>query len=273
MLRGIRLPKRSAILGILVFALALALGACGKGQEAANSAGSPAADAGGKVYVVGTDAAYKPFEYVNEKGEIVGSDIELIKKLAEIGGFRVDIRNIGWDALFQAVQNGEVDIAISAITITDERKKTYDFTQPYFEAHQLIVSRADNPVRSVEDLKNGTFPVGVQNGTTGHEVVKKILGDTNPRIRSFENTPYALKELENGGVDAVVADNAVVELYVKENPGSNLVTADDPMFEKEYYGIMVKKGNAELLNLLNSALDKAKEQGLLKQIFGEGAVE
>jgi len=222
---------------------------------------------------VGTDAAYAPFEYVNDKGEVVGSDIELIKKLAELGDFRIDIRNIGWDALFQAVQNGEADMAISAITITDERKKTYDFTEPYFEAHQLIVSRANHPVRSVKDLQDGTFPVGVQNGTTGHEVVKKILGDTNSRIRSFENTPYALKELENGGVGAVVADNAVVDLYVKENPGSKLVTANDPSFEKEYYGIMVKKGNTELLNLLNSALEKAKKQGIVKQIYGTGAVE
>ncbi|CCQ92289.1 Histidine-binding protein (HBP) [[Clostridium] ultunense Esp] len=264
---------------ILFLAMGLILSACGSKTAAPNEGGSPSAgqtDANGttsdqgtakKKYIVGSDAAYAPFESVAPNGEIVGLDIDFVKKLAEVGGFEVEVKNIAWDPLFEAVKNGEVDFAASAITITDERKQTYDFTDPYFVANQLILVPEGSDVTKFEDLK--TKRVAVQNSTTGHEAVKKLLGATSPQIKPFESTPLAIQDMLINGSDAVVADNAVVMEFVKQNPDKKLKIIEDPTFEKEYYGLLVKKGNQELLDTLNAAIKKLKENGGLKEIFGQ----
>ncbi len=137
----------------------------------------------------------------------------------------------------------------SSVTITDERKQTMDFTDPYFDAVQLIAVKADSKIASFDDLKKRK--VGVQTGTTGDEAVTKLLGKTSTTVKRFESTPLALKELEAGGVDAVVADNGVVINYVTNNAGAKFKTVSDKDFEPEQYGFAVKKGNAELLGKLN----------------------
>ncbi|MBE3596756.1 MAG: basic amino acid ABC transporter substrate-binding protein [Hydrogenibacillus sp.] len=255
-----------------------ALAACGGGARPTDGAASSpssgttdstdaAAGEAPKKIVVGSDAAYAPFEYVNDKNEIVGLDIEFIQKLGELGGFEVEIRNLPWDSLFQEVKNGGVDAAISAITITEDRKDTYDFSEPYFVANQLVLVKADSPIQKLDDLKNVRY-VGVQNATTGHIVAQNLLGKTSPKIKSYESTPLAIQDMLNGGSDAVIADNAVVVEYVKNNPKVKLRYFDDPSFEKEYYGIMVKKGNRAVLDMINAAIEKAKAEGVIKEIYG-----
>lgn len=266
--------KRIATWMLVSFLLLFVLSACGTNasapsngsSETTTGSGSSAPTAKEKI-VVGTDAAYAPFEYIDTKGDIAGWDIELIKKMAELGGFEIELRNLPWDTLFQEVKNGGVDAAISAITITDERKQTYDFTEPYFVANQLVLVKEDSPIQTFQDLKNAKY-VGVQNATTGHYVVQELLGKTSPKIKSYESTPLAIQDMLNGGSDAVVADNAVVLEYVKNNPNVKFRTIDDPSFEKEYYGLMVKKGNQKVLDTLNNALQKAKAEGIVKQIYG-----
>ncbi|CAM3439401.1 basic amino acid ABC transporter substrate-binding protein [Hydrogenibacillus schlegelii] len=268
-----RLGRRLLPLFFLV-AFGAGLAACGGGSQGGGAAGGGASSegpaAGGEktILVVGSDAAYAPFEYVNEKGEIVGWDIDLIHKLGELGGFQVEIRNLPWDSLFQEVKNGGVDAAISAITITDDRKLTYDFSDPYYVAHQLVLVPEDSPIQTLEDLKTKARYVGVQNATTGHIVAQNLLGKTSPKIKAYESTPLAIQDMLGGNTDAVIADNAVVIEYVKNNPKAKLRYFDDPSFEKEYYGIMVKKGNAEVLDRINAALKKAKEEGVIREIFG-----
>ena len=120
--------------------LACGLVACGK-QEA--SPGTPAASAAAaRALVVGTDAAYAPFESQNEKGEIVGFDIDVVKAVAQKAGLEVKFVNTPWEGIFNALKQGDRDLLVSSITITDERKQTMDFTAPYFDAHQLIAVRA-----------------------------------------------------------------------------------------------------------------------------------
>ncbi|MDY0323890.1 MAG: basic amino acid ABC transporter substrate-binding protein [Candidatus Carbobacillus sp.] len=266
--------KRIASWMLVSFLLLFLLSACGTNSSAPSNGSSETTTGSGssapttkEKIVVGTDAAYAPFEYIDTKGDIAGWDIELIKKMAELGGFEIELRNLPWDTLFQEVKNGGVDAAISAITITDERKQTYDFTEPYFVANQLVLVKEDSPIQAFQDLKNAKY-VGVQNATTGHYVVQELLGKTSPKIKSYESTPLAIQDMLNGGSDAVVADNAVVLEYVKNNPNVKFRTIDDPSFEKEYYGLMVKKGNQKVLDTLNNALQKAKAEGIVKQIYG-----
>jgi polar amino acid transport system substrate-binding protein len=249
----------------------LVIAACGKKEEAAPAAQAPAsappAAPPAKVVVVGTDAAYAPFELQNEKGEIVGLTIDVVTAAAKKAGFEVKFVNTPWEGIFNALQQGDRDMLASSITITDERKQTMDFTNPYFDAYQLIAVKESSKVAKFDDLKK--LKVGVQTGTTGDEVVTKLLGKNSTNVKRFESTPLALKELESGGVDAVVADNGVVVNYVTNNPAAKFKTVSDKAFVPEQYGFAVKKGNAELLEKLNKGLADIKADGTYDQIYAK----
>jgi len=248
----------------------LVLSACSKQEPVppAATVPTPAATApapAAKVYVVGTDAAYAPFESQNDKGEIVGFDIEVVQAVAQKAGLEVKFVNTPWEGIFNTLNQGDRDFLVSAITITAERKQTMDFSAPYFDAQQLIAVKKDSKIASFADLK--TLKVGVQNGTTGDEVVTKLQGKDSANIKRFESTPLALKELEGGGVDAVVADNGVVVNYVNNNASSAFKTVSDSSFAAEQYGLAVKKGNAELLEKLNKGLADIKADGTYGKMY------
>ena len=255
-----------------MLAAGLVLAACGKSEAPAAATVASAPEAASapapapKVYTVGTDAAYAPFEFQNEKGEIVGLSVDLLTAVAEKGGFQVKFVNTPWEGIFNALGQGDRDLLISSITITDERKQTMDFSDPYFDAFQLIAVKDNSKVTKFDDLKK--LKVGVQTGTTGDEVVTKLQGKNATTIKRFESTPLALKELEAGGVDAVVADNGVVIHYVANNAGAKFKTvADNASFAPEQYGIAVKKGNAELLAMINKGLAAIKADGSYNAIY------
>ncbi len=257
--------------GALIAGLVLA--ACGK-QEPAPAPVQPVASAPAaaapppmKIYAVGTDAAYAPFESQNEKGEIVGLTIDVVNAVAAKAGIQVKFVNTPWEGIFNALQQGDRDLLASSITITDERKQSMDFTAPYFDAHQLIAVKDNSKISTFDDLKK--LKVGVQTGTTGDEAVTKLQGKNSPNVKRFESTPLALKELEAGGVDAVVADNGVVINYVANNPGAKFKTVSDKAFQPEQYGFAVKKGNTELLEKLNKGLVDIKADGSYDQIYAK----
>ena len=251
----------------------LVLAACGKQAPpapAATTAAAPAASApapAAKVYTVGTDAAYAPFESQNEKGEIVGFDIDVVKAVAAKAGIEVKFVNTPWEGIFNTLAQGDRDFLVSSITITDERKQTMDFSSPYFDAQQLMAVKKDSKIAKFDDIKK--LKVGVQTGTTGDEVVTKLQGKESTNVKRFESTPLALKELEAGGVDAVVADNGVVVHYVANNTNSSFKTLADSSFAAEQYGLAVKKGNADLLAKLNKGLADVKADGTYNTIYAK----
>ncbi|SFD33426.1 basic amino acid ABC transporter substrate-binding protein [Collimonas sp. OK412] len=245
----------------------LAVGACSKKEEA------PAAAAKQTLYVVGVESAYAPFSAENEKKEVVGFDIDLMKAIAAKIGIEVKFIPTPFEGIFNFLAQGDRDLLISAITITDERKQTVDFSDPYFEASQLIaVPQGNTSVKQFTDLK--TMKIGVQSATTGDEVVQNLVGKNNPSIKRFDSTTLALKELESGGVDAVVADDPVVRNYITNNPSASFRVVPDAGFPKEYYGIAVRKGNTELLAKINQGLADVKADGSFAKInekyFGNG---
>lgn len=235
------------------------------GMTLAGCGGSSSTSSGSKTYIVGTDAAYAPFEAQNEQNTIYGFDIDLMNAIAAKAGITVKFVNTPWEGIFKTLDQGDRDLLISAITITDERKKSMDFSEPYFEAKQLIAVPKDSAVSKLDDLKGKK--IGVQTGTTGDEVVSNKFGKDNPDIKRFESTPLALKELAAGGLSAVVADNGVVINYVTNNSDKGFKMVEDSSFEKEYYGIAVKKGNKELLDKINTALKQIKDDGTYKKVY------
>jgi polar amino acid transport system substrate-binding protein len=249
----------------VVALVACALAACGK-QESGPPAAAASAGAA-RVYVVGTDAAYAPFESQNEKGEIVGFDIDIVRAVAAKAGLAVTFVNTPWEGIFNALKQGDRDLLVSSITITDERRQSMDFSDPYFDAHQLIAVRGDSKVGRFDDLK--TLRVGVQTGTTGDETISKLQGKNSTDIKRFESTPLALKELEAGGIDAVVADNGVVVNYVANNAASRFKTVNDAAFVAEHYGIAVRKGDVALLARLNQGLAAIRADGTYDRIYAK----
>jgi polar amino acid transport system substrate-binding protein len=239
----------------LVLALALTLtGACTKKAEVTKS----------KALLVGTDAAYAPFESENAAKEVQGFDIDVLKAIAAKAGLELQFINTPWEGLFTQLASGDRDILVSAITINDTRKAQMDFSEPYFEAAQLIAVPAKSKVQKLEDLKN--LKIGVQTGTTGDDIASKLVGKTNANMKRFEGTPLALQELQNGGIDAVVADNGVINNFLANNNGTFKVISDTS-FPKEFYGIAVKKGNKELLDKINKGLAEIKADGTYERIY------
>ncbi|MFQ3621517.1 MAG: basic amino acid ABC transporter substrate-binding protein, partial [Spirochaetales bacterium] len=206
---------------------------------------------------------WPPMEFVNENKEIVGFDIDLMKAIAEAAGFEVEIKNTAWDGIFAGLANDSYDAVISSVTITDERKQTMDFSDPYINAGQvLIVQAKTEKVSQLSDLKGKA--VGAQIGTTGAMEIQKVSGVT---LKTYDELGLAIEDLVNGRIAGVVADTPIAADYVLQNNNykGKLKIVGEP-FTEEYYGIAVKKGNTKVLDLINTGLRKVKESGKLKAL-------
>lgn len=237
--------KKFALVSLLVLS-ALALSACGGGTQ--------------KVQVA-TDATWPPFEMIDESTkEIVGFDIDLMKAVAEAGGFEVEFVNVSWDPLLAGVAQCQYDAAISAMTITAERAQTMGFSVPYFAAGQVVTVRTDEAAIASKDDLGGKI-VGAQIGTTGAFEVEKISGAT---LKTYDTVDLAYQDLMNGQIDAVIADNPLAIGYVAQN-ADKLKTVGE-VFTDEYYGIAVCKTNTELLDKINAGLGQVLETELVDQL-------
>lgn len=256
-----------SMLSLVAMMFLLALAACG--TSGGDTGASEGAEEGTeteapKKLIVGTDAAFAPFEYM-DKGEIVGFDVDLLAAVMEEAGYEYDLNNIGWDPLFAALQGEEIDLAVSGITIDEDRKKTYDFTTPYFESTHMIVFNEGTEMTSANDLKGKK--IGVQNGTTGQTAAEKIVGQNSADISKYETTAVAFMALANGDVEAVVTDNVVANEYVKNNPDAKVEAIEDPEnFDSEFYGFMFPKGS-ELVAEFDEALKAVIENGKYAEIY------
>jgi len=232
------------LLGLLLFSLVLS----GCDQKAS------------KIRVA-TDATWPPFEYVNEQTkEIEGFDIDLLTAIAEKVGLEIEFINVAWDPLLAGVAQCQYDAAISSITITEERKKQMLFSDPYFEAGQIVTVRIDNTAITNKDALAGKV-AGAQIGTTGSFEIEKIKGAT---LKTYDDIGLAYQDLINGQIDAVVADNPLALGYVGKNP-DKLKTVGD-VFTEENYGIAVCKTKEDLLAKFNEGLKRVKEEGLIEKL-------
>ncbi|WP_019244015.1 MULTISPECIES: basic amino acid ABC transporter substrate-binding protein [Bacillus] len=254
--------KKLTISFMLLCAFLVVLSGCGKSEESGSKSGSESKD---KTLRIVTNAEYAPMEY-RDKDEIKGFDVDLIKAVAKEAGYKVTIDHVGWDPMMVEVKDKRADLAIGAITINEERKQSYEFTVPYFLASQKILVPKGSPIKSAADLK-GKY-VAVQGGTTGMIVSEKLLGKNSKYVKKFENNNLAIMELNKGGADAVVADNAVVEEYAKNNPKDKLVVIEDKgTFESEFYGFMFPKGETKLKDEFDKALNTLFDNGEYAKIY------
>jgi polar amino acid transport system substrate-binding protein len=213
--------------------------------------------------VVGSSATYPPFAYETPAKQIVGFDVDVITAIAQKRGLTVRLVNTPFTGVFASLNNGDIDLIISGVTINDRRKQSYDFTAPYFEARQLIAVPAASTVTSLQDLAGKK--IAVVTGSTGDDVASRAFGKTSANLRRFDTTPLIIAELVAYGVDAAIGDNGVIAYRVQTQKA--LKTVSDPSFPKEYFGIVVKQGNAALRDTLNAGLAAIIADGTYARIY------
>lgn len=242
----------------LLFVLIFALSACGDNDKASGDGES------GEIYTVGVDTTYPPFEF-QEDGELTGIDIDLIKAIAEEQGFEIEIESMDFSGIIPAMQASELDIGMGGMSITEERKETVDFSDPYFESGLSLVVAEDNAdITSLDDLDGKT--IAVKNGTTGAKFAKDNQDEYNYEMVQVNDSTAMFQEVANGNADALMEDYPVIA-YAIEKSELDLKVAGDKL-NGDNYGISVLKGkNNELLKKINDGLTSLKESGKYDDIL------
>jgi polar amino acid transport system substrate-binding protein len=206
--------------------------------------------------IVGTSADFPPFEYKDTNGNIIGFDIDLIKKILTDEGYTVEVQDIGFDSLIPSLQTDKIDVIAAAMTITDERKQQVDFSNPYYDANQSVLVKKGSGVNitSINDLAN--YTVGAQTGSTGWAWVNDTLVATgklpSENFKSYDLYTDAVADLIIGPsrVGAIVIDSPVAKTFEKN--GNVQIVLN--ITTNESYGFAVKKGNSELVSKINDGL-------------------
>ena len=269
-----KISRRSFMAAAAVSVAALAMTACGgSASSAASSVASSAASSeavssaaaaelttveAGKL-TMATNAAFPPYEMTTDAGEFEGIDVDTAKAIAEKLGLELQIDDMDFDAALLAVQQGKSDMVMAGVTVTDERQNVMDFTDSYATGIQSIIVKEDSDIASVDDLAGKK--IGTQRGTTGYLYCSDDFGDEN--VVAYDDGLTAVQMLNNGQVDCVVIDNAPAKEFIAANPGLKLL---DTAYVEESYAIGIGKGNTELKDAINTALEELKADGTLQAI-------
>jgi ABC-type amino acid transport substrate-binding protein len=247
----------STLLAVLaLIATAVFASGCGSSDDSTTSAGG---GGGGEKLTVGSDIPYPPFEQ-GKAPNYTGFDIELIEAIGERIGRTPEFQDTSFETIFRDVQQGKFDAVISAATITDEREKAVDFSNPYYLSEQAVLVKDGSDVKTLQDLDGKT--VGVQQGTTGQELAKEDLGDSE--VRPFPEGPDAVNALKSGTVEGVVIDAPVAANAVEKSGGIEIA---EKVPTEEEYGIAVAQGETDLLDEINQGLKEIQDDGTYKRIY------
>lgn len=229
--------------------------------EGEGNADGQSSDAGttDKTYIIYSDSAFAPFEYLDiATNTYVGVDMDILAAVAADQGFSYEVKNEGFDPAMAAVQSGQADAMIAGMTITDVRKETFDFSDGYFEDGQIMVVPAEGGAEKLEDLE-GTV-VACKIGTMGTEYAESIKDEYGFTVQYYEDSPTMYTAVMNGANSACFEDRSVVEWAIKSE-GIALKTVGE-VINPKFYGFAVKKGsNAELIEMFNAGLANIKANG------------
>jgi polar amino acid transport system substrate-binding protein len=233
----------------------------------------------GETYIVASDIPWKPFEMITDDGEFFGFDLDLMRAIAITAGFEIEIHNVAFDAIIEEVRTGRADIGASGFTITEDRDRNVDFSDPYFLSNQAVVIRKDSGLNIVTALagRGSNKTVGAQNSTTGLWWGEDNLGPFGVTINGYETYPAAILDLVNGRVDAVIQDEPASKASIAAYP--DLLTIAGVINTFEYFGFLVHEGDPDgLLPRINAALEELgltvvdTVGGLQELIIAEGSV-
>ena len=234
---------------VMVAVLAIAMVACGTATEK-------------DVLTMGTNAAFPPYEFVDENNNVAGIDAEIAAAVAEKLGMELEIKDMAFDSLITAVSSGAVDVVLAGMTVTPEREESVNFSDSYATGIQVVIVKEDSEIATIEDLTDKK--IGVQTGTTGDIYCAGDYGED--AVARYDNGALAVAALQNDQVDCVVIDNEPAKAFVEANEGLKIL---DTEYITENYAAAIAKENTELLEKFNKALAELKAEGKLDEIIGK----
>jgi cystine transport system substrate-binding protein len=212
---------------------------------------------------VGLEATYPPFNFYDKNGNLVGFEIDFANALAAQLGVKINFQPTKWDGLLAALESKRIDVVINQVTITQDRKKKYDFSTPYTYSGMQILAKKDMAatIHKPTDLNGKTIGVGL--GTDFEAWLKKNVPQAI--VKTYDDDPTKYQDLRNGRIDAIMVSRLAALDFVKRAGDTNLALAGEP-FVKEENGIALRKNNEDLLKAINQAIDTLQKNGTLKTI-------
>lgn len=255
---------------VAVMALGVFAGCSSSGEEATEETTEETTETEGETtettgekYIIATDTAFPPFEFTNAEGNFVGIDVDIVNAIAEEKGFEVEFQSLGFDAALLAVQTGQADGVIAGMSITDERKEIFDFSDPYFDADVTMAVAAGSGITSYEDLAGKT--VAVKTATNGADYAKSIADQYGFTVVEFKDSPTMYQDVIAGNTAACFEDYPVMAYNIQQ--GAQLEMPEGMTAAGTQYGFAVAKGqNAELLQMFNEGLATIIENGTYQEI-------
>ncbi|MDY4813936.1 MAG: transporter substrate-binding domain-containing protein [Ruminococcus sp.] len=248
--------KKVLALAITVVLMAACFVGCGSSSDSKD---------GGKIETVtegkltmATNAEFPPYEYY-EGEKVVGIDAEVAEKIAEKLGLELEIKDVSFDSIIPGVQSGKYDMGMAGMTVTDERKRSVNFSDSYATGIQSVIVKEDSKIASIDDLKGKK--IGVQTATTGDIYASDDYGEDN--VKRYENGAAAVAALTANKVDCVIIDNEPAKSYVEANKGLKIL---DTEYAVEDYAICFSKDSEELQKKVNDALNELKKDGSIQKI-------
>ncbi len=260
---------KKSILAVLMVALLSLVLLAGCGSSTSSTEDVTNDD---KTFVVGLDDSFPPLGFRDEKNEIVGFDVDLAREAASRMGMEAKFQVVNWDTKEMELDNDKIDAIWNGLTITDERKEAMDFTKPYLENDQVVVVQKGSDITKIANLEGKA--VGVQKGSSAYDAlmddaISTKIKDGKPV--EFDENVSALQDLASGRIEAVVVDSVVARYYISSENADFTILSES--LSPELYGVAVKKGNTELRDKIQKALDEMVADGTTAKIsnqwFGE----
>lgn len=245
---------------VLAFAMAISLSACSSSENSG--------DTQTKKLTLATSADFPPYEYVADDGSYAGIDVEIAGKIAEKMGMELEVVNMNFNSIVASVSTGKYDMGMAGLTVTEDRLQSVDFSNPYANGVQAIIVKEGSEIESVDDLyaEGASYKVGAQISTTGAIYFATDIEDglTTCTLQEFNTGADAILALSSGKIDCVIIDNEPAKSFVAANEGLKIL---DTEYTNEDYAICVAKGNTELLDKINAALQELIDDGTVQSII------
>lgn len=255
--KSLRWPVLFAVLALVLAGGVFA--GCGGDDDESSDSGTTASSGDVGAITVGSDIPYPPFEQGNPP-DYEGFDIDVMNDIADRIGADVTYQDTSFDTIFTDLANGKFDAVISASTITADRQKTVDFSDPYYEANQALVVAEGSDIKTTADLSGKT--VAAQDGTTGEDYANNETDAGT--VNGFPQGPEVIAAVKNGQADAGILDEPVAQDALQKEGGFVIA---ETISTNELYGIAFPKDDDELQDNVNSALQEMKDDGTLQQLY------
>ena len=245
----------------LALAMAFSMAACSSSKDEAATTETTTTEE--KVYTIATDTTFAPFEFTDADGNFVGIDVDLLAAVAEDQGFKYELQPLGFDASLTAVQSGEADGMIAGMSINEDRKLVYDFSEPYYDSGVVVAVLADSEIADLEGLKGAI--VAVKTGTEGASYAESIKDEYELTLNYYDDSAFMYEAVKTGDAVACVEDYPVMGYGISQGNGLKMV---GDMVQGSSYGFAVLKGNnPELIEMFDAGLANLKANGKYQEIL------